>query len=89
MSGCANRRGRRLNANVDETAGSEFPLLAEATILLEILVVLRHGLMFRQPGCATHPESLRQRSPTVGQDQRGFGLAFHFLSIRSIVRCNG
>ena len=44
-------------------------------------MVLRHGLMFRQPGCATHPENLRQRSPTVGQDQRGFGLAFHFLSI--------
>lgn len=46
-----------------------------------VLVVLRHGLMFRQPGCATHPESLRQRSTTVGQDQRGFGLVFLFLFI--------
>ena len=45
-------------------------------ILRAVLVVLRHGLMFRQPGHHVCPQTLRQRFPTVGQDQRGFGLAF-------------
>lgn len=51
----------------------------EPANLRSVLAVLLHGLMLRQPGYRVCPETFRQRSAIVGQDQRDFGLAFFLL----------